>query len=98
LQENGPYSRGELASIPDRSVKVFMEEKVVLGKDLLRGLSSSPVVITSLVPLILIHSHSTLTGKTSGQTVGDIVTKRQAFRMTDFMFLFQIISACQSLV
>jgi len=70
LQEKGPYSRGELASIPDRSIKVFTEEKVVLGKDLLRGISFSPVVITSLI-----RFHSTLTGKTSGQTVGDIITR-----------------------
>jgi len=79
-------------------MNVFMKEKVVLGKNLLRGLSFSPVVITSPVPLILIHFHSTLTGKTSGQTVGDIITKRQAFGMTDFIFAFQIISTCQDLV
>jgi hypothetical protein len=75
-----------------------MEEKVILGNDLFRGLSFSPVVITSLVPVILIYFHSTPTGKTSRQTLGDIITKRQTFGMTDFIFVFQIISACQALV
>jgi hypothetical protein len=75
-----------------------MEEKVVVGRNLLRGLSFSSVFITSLVLLILTHFHSTAGAKTSGQTVGDIITKRQAFGMTDFILVFQIISACQALV
>jgi hypothetical protein len=78
--------------------KIFVEEQVLLGKDLLRGLSFSPVVITSLAPLILMYFHSTPTGKTRGQTLGDVITKRQAFGMTDFVSVFQIIGACQALV
>jgi hypothetical protein len=50
------------------------------------------LLLLSLHCIILIYFHSTPTGKTSGHTLGDIITERQTFGMTDFIFVFQIIS------